>query len=39
VPVVVGKLYSIDKQSITQNDTCEIFEEKCIVKSCIIITV
>ena len=32
--VTVGKLYSIDKQSITQNDTCEIFEENFIIKSC-----
>jgi len=40
VPAMVGKLYSIDKRSITQTDTCEeIFEEKFIVKSCVIITI
>jgi hypothetical protein len=37
MPLVVGKLYSIDKQSITQNDTCEIFTEKLIVRNSTII--
>ena len=32
MPVTVGKFYSVDKRSITQSDTCEIFEEKLIVK-------